>query len=632
MSESDYWQRFSRRRIGRRALLRGAAVTGAGLAAGAVIGCGGGGSNNNGSPGPSVRQVDDSHGAIPIADARQKYQPAPAGMHGGTLRYANADSIILDRFDPHQTQLGPMFSLQSAIFSRLYMYQSQEEPTWENIVPDLAEGAPEMVGDPPDTYVIKLRKGVKFHDNEHVRKDFPSLAGRELTADDVLYSINRQRNPDSPQRAFYYRSSQYATVDTIEKVDDYTIRIVTKGPVAPFFHFLADTNAMIIPREIVDQAKDTVDVTTGPTPEQRMIGTGPFMWDNLIWGTSFKAVRNPNWFGWGDPSLGRPNIDGYEVSGSFDDATSEPLFRKKGRDAAGWLDNPDWIFNLKDENPELVLQRVQLTPWVNSRLKANCPPFDDVRVRKAMHLAVDRQEVIDALWKGEARMVGPVGIGIKYWALPEEELAALPGYRRTTAERQADIKDARAAYEAAGSPELPPVWNADIPPYIPSFMSTYAATMKQNLGVDLVTRTHGYPQIFEGYLRNCDQAQMSWVFDNGWIDLDDWVYPYFHSKGPKNSFGVKDPELDTMLEAQRREFNVDRRRDLGYQIQRHLLGVNGDKPSCYARIDYAAFITSGLSWPYLKNRVTFPMVFGTTQWNANVWLDRNDPSYAGRPD
>jgi hypothetical protein len=225
-----------------------------------------------------------------------------------------------------------------------------------------------------------------------------------------------------------------------------------------------------------------------------------------------------------------------------------------------------------------------------------------------------------------------VGIGIKYWALPQEELESLPGYRTGKGERERDIADARAAFQAASSPELPRVWAADIPPYITSFMPTYSKTMSENLGVTVKAGTHSYPQIFESYLRECDQAAMTWVFDNGWIDLDDWVYPYFHTNGPKNSFGVSDPELDSMLEAQRREFDIDRRRQLGYDIQRHLLGVNGDKPSSYARLDYAAFISSSVAWPYVKNRVTFPMVFGNSQWNANVWLDRNDPSYDGRPD
>ena len=66
-------------------------------------------------------------------------------------------------------------------------------------------------------------------------------------------SYERQRNADdSVQKGYYYRASQYRTIDTIRAVDKYTVEIKTKEPVAPFFHFMADTNAMIIPKEIVD--------------------------------------------------------------------------------------------------------------------------------------------------------------------------------------------------------------------------------------------------------------------------------------------------------------------------------------------------------------------------------------------
>ena len=245
MSESNYWARFWRRRVSRRRLLAGAALTGTGLATAAVLGCGGG-SETGGTPGGGTGAPSGTGGAETVIDARRTFVP---GVRGGTLHYLGYDAVVLDRYDPHQTQFGPMYANTSAVFSKLYMYRSHEEPTWENIVPDLAEGIPEMVEKPPETltYIVKLRRGVKFHDTEAIRRNFPSLAGRELKADDVIFNFERQRNRNSPQWPFYYRSSQYETIDTIKKVDDYTIQIKTKAPVAPFYHFMADTNAMIIP-------------------------------------------------------------------------------------------------------------------------------------------------------------------------------------------------------------------------------------------------------------------------------------------------------------------------------------------------------------------------------------------------
>jgi peptide/nickel transport system substrate-binding protein len=663
MAESAYWTQFWKKKVNRRRLLAGSALTGTGLAAAAAVGC------SSATPGPSdggtggatggggAGDINDLVSVDPV-DARRVLTPGPDGGYsdvplevppensrGGTLTYIGFDAVVLDRYDPHQTQFGPMYSNLSAIFSKLYMYASHNEPTWDNIVPDIAESAPEMIGDPPDTYVVKLRKGVRFHNTDSARSNFPELAGRELTADDVIFSYQRQTNDDSPQKSYYYRSSQYKTIDSMEKVDDYTIRFTTKGPVAPFYHFLADTNAHILARELIDEEPapnsdvpwDSLDAfgSREPRPAARMIGTGPFTWKNLEFGIEFEAGRNPEWFGWSDPDLGRPWLDAYKATGQgLNDATIESLFRKKEIDVAGFINNPDWIVNIKDEIPELEFHRGVVSGWVGTRFKTYCKPFDDWRVRRALDLAVDRQEVVDVIGSGAWVKVGPVGKAVPLWALPDEELQTVPGYRTDPADRDADITEARQLFEAAGKPELPQIWFADVPDYIPRFVPTYLETIKRVLGIDqdIRTQTNPYSLIAEGLVvEECDRGAMTWGFDNGWIDLDDWVYPYFKTGGPKNSFQVSDPTLDALLDAQRAEFDFDTRLDLGYQIQRYLLGLtNPEADAAHVRPNYAAPGGGTISWPYFKNRVSFPW-FGNSYWNANIWLDQIDPSYQGRP-
>lgn len=652
--ESKYWDKFWQRKVNRRRLLSGTALAGTGLAAAGVVGCGSedegpkpsGGTG--GASGDTGLTAGDRYLALDFprpVDGRGTFVPAPADSRGGLLTYIGFDAVVLDRYDPHQTQFGPMYSNQSAVFSKLYRYASHEEPTWDNILPDLAEAAPEMIGDPPLTYVVKLRKGVKFHDTDKIRSNFPDLAGRELTADDVIFSFERQNNPESYQRTYYYRSSQVATIDKIEKVDDYTLRFTTKEPTAPFYHFMADTNAMIIPQEIVDDDPgpdgttpwDSVDSFQGrkPAPADRMIGTGPFIWDSLTFGIEYIAKRNENWFGWDDKSLGRPYLDGYKATGQgLNDATVESLFRRKQIDTAGFIDNPEWILNILDEIPELIFARQQVSGWLNSRLKTYCKPFDDWRVRRALHLAVDRQEVVDVIGSGAWIKVGPVNSAIKYWALPDDELQALPGYRTDRAGRDEDIAEARSLYEAAGSPDLPLIWFADVPGYIPRFAPTYIQTIQRNLGIskEIKYQTVPYSRIAEGLVsQECDQGIMTWGFDNGWIDLDDWVYPYFKKDGPKNSFHLDDPALNTLLDNQRREFDNEARKQIGYDIQRYLLGVTDPEAlGAHNRIDYACPGGGGIAWPYIKNRSSWPW-FGNQYWVAQTWFDKSDPSFDGRP-
>ena len=655
--ESNYWDKFWRKRYTRRRLISGSAIAGTGLALGAVVGCGGESTPSGTSGGPTPTGglycgPDATPGEKYLCldfekpvDGRRTFEPAPSDSRGGFLTYIGFDAVVLDRYDPHQTQFGPMYSNQSAVFSKLYRYASHEEPTWENILPDLATDAPEMVEPAPNllTYIVHLNQGVKFHNTDKIRANFPDLAGRELTAEDVKYSYDRQRNPNSYQHTYYYRSSQYETIETIEAVDKYTLKIVTKAPTAPFYHFMADTNAMIIPKEIVDMGPgpdgvtpwDSVDSykNRAPAPSDRMIGTGPFMWDSLTFGIEYRAIRNPEWFGWGDKSLGRPYLDGYKATGQgLNDATVESLFRRKEIDSAGFIDNPQWILNILDEIPELKFSRQQVSGWLNSRLKLYAKPFDDWRVRRALFLAADRQEIVDIIGSGAWIKVGPVNSAIKYWALPDDELLSLPGYR-VGADRDKDIQEARQLFEAAGKPDIPQIWFADVPAYISRYAPTYLETIKRNLGIDqdIKFQTVPYSRIAEGLVsEDAETGAFTWGYDNGWIDLDDWVYPYFKTGGPKNSFRAADTTLDQMLDKSRAEFDLEKRKQIGYDIQRYMLGVtNPQAPAAHARIDYACPGGGSIRWPYAKNDTSWPW-FGNQYWVAEGWFDHNDPSFADR--
>ena len=295
MEDSDYWTRWAKRRLSRRRLLTGAAGVGAGLAALSVVGCGGGGeeaaspspgASPGASPAGSRATPDGVRATCTIAGVTGP-PPAlePAKTRGGVQRWFGFEAMPLDTFDPHQTQFGPTASMHSAIFSKVLKYWDAYHGVIE---PDLAEAVPET----PDklTYVIKIRSGVRFHDTEKMRQQFPQVAGRELTAEDVKYSIERQMNKESPRSALYYRRSQWETIDKIELVDPLTLRITTKRPTAPFLHYLADTNNFIIAKELVDPAKDDMNSL------DKMIGTGPFILDKFVGLQAVRAVRNPDWF------------------------------------------------------------------------------------------------------------------------------------------------------------------------------------------------------------------------------------------------------------------------------------------------------------------------------------------------
>jgi ABC-type transport system substrate-binding protein len=273
MEGSAYWSRWAKRRLSRRRLLAGAAGAGAGLAALSLVGCGGGEEGTSPTPGaspaasPVGSAVATAAGEPGTVFHRWGDGPHPALVaataSGGVHRCFGYEPMTLDTFDPHQTQFGPTYSMHSLVFSKVLKYWDAYHGIRQ---PDLAEAIPEM----PDnlTYVIKIRDGVRFHDTDKARQQFPQVAGRQLTAEDVKYSIERQINEASPKRGLYYRASQWETIDKIELVDALTLRITTKKPTAPFMHYLADSNNYIIAKELVDPTTDDMNSL------DKMIGSG----------------------------------------------------------------------------------------------------------------------------------------------------------------------------------------------------------------------------------------------------------------------------------------------------------------------------------------------------------------------
>ena len=597
MGELDYWQRFWRRRLSRRRVLRGALWGGAGLAAAAVVGCGGGKKAATGTPAASA-----------TAASLQ-----PAGSRGGTLHLMGIEAFPSDTLDPFQTQYGPIYSAHSSVFSKVLRYESIEDGVR---VPDLASAMPET----PDqlTYIVHLRPGVRFQQPSKALGGSPSaeeqaIGGRELTAEDVKYSFERQTNQNSPRRALFVRASQFAVIESMRVVDPLTLEIRTKRPIAPFIHFLANTNSFVIPREVVDET----DQMNRP---EAMIGTGPFIWKEQIALQVMRMVRNPDWFGWDEPELDRPYIDGYESLFIYDDASIEAAFRTKKLDSAFQASNAQWVTDLRQQEPGLTTADAGFSAWVKAAFIVDRPPYNDLKVRKAIHLATDRRQIVDALWQGYGRAQGPVSWILKQWALPEDELLKLPGYRVDTQGRQEDEQEARRLYEAAGSPDLF-ITFGDQPGYVPQFAPQYKRKLEEVLGAKVDYQVRNYAIMNESNVRG--EMPFTWRYDNGWIDLDDWVYPNFHSTSSANVTRVSDPQLDSLLDAQREAFDFEERQDLGYQIQRYLL------ENVLAWSDFASYYMLWVVWPYYKN-FRPASFFGNSFHLANAWLDQSDPVFGSR--
>lgn len=567
------------------------------------------------------------------AGATRASKLAPAGSRGGVLRAYNFDAIIPDALDPHLTQMGPVVDLHSAVFSRLLRYEDERAGT---LAPDLCDGMPEQ----PDklTYVIKLRSGATFHDTPAFRLAHPDTAGRALRAADVKYSIERQVNAASPQAGRFFRADAWGVVDSLEARDARTLVVTLKTPTAPFLQFLAGRHAFVIPQGVTD-ANDEL------RRDLDMIGSGPFLLD--AWqpggaGSLMRLRRNPSWFAADDLAAtagrGRPFLEGYEAYVSpQQDLFDQMAFERKRVDTTDFTDVAALAREQKTNLADILLEQTDAGGVLASRLLLDRAPFKDDRVRRALHLAVDRRALASALYPAldgtaSAKLSGSVA-PVSPWALDPAELLKRPGYRGG-AGRDQDVREAKQLWAAAGGS----VGIGDLRMSVagvPAVLGSKAADLlqqglQQTLGVKLIAGTDasGYAFIAAALRRNLAAASEGVVpftlaFEDGGVDLDEWLYAQYRSGQSQNTYRLQDATLDAMLDKQRQEFDAEARRSQGLAIQDYLLAnVN-------ARLDYLAPVSRRVTWGYVRNS-TMPIWYGSLERLADTWLDQSHDAWSGR--
>jgi len=261
-----------------------------------------------------------------------------------------------------------------------------------NIIPALAESWTTT----PDglTYTFKLRKGVKFHGNAKFK---PS---RGFNADDVLFSYNRQADPNHPFHkvtpgqtfAYFEDMGMGKIVDKLEKIDERTVRFTLKHPEAPFLANMAMDFASIFSAEYAGR------MMAAGTPEvidREPIGTGPFQFgsyqkDAVIRYQAFHAY-------WG----GRPKIDNL-VYAITPDASVRYAKLKTGECHVMAFPKPADLALMKSDPSITVLTREGLNVGYIA-MNVEKKPFDDKFVRQALNMSVDKASILNSVFQGAGR-------------------------------------------------------------------------------------------------------------------------------------------------------------------------------------------------------------------------------------
>ena len=503
---------------------------------------------------------------------------------GGILRVRGYDPV---HFDHHLTTNAKTNTTLSFVHSTLLRYKVGPEvaPGTYTVEPHLAERWEE----PDDlTYVFHLRRGVTWHNK-------PPLSGRELVADDVKFTFDRFLN----EKANVLRET-LEPVERIEVVDRYTVKFVLKEPFVWLPYRLADSSGMWnIAPEVVEKFGDL------KTPESA-IGTGPFILERYEPNVKTVFKRNPAYF-----LKDQPYIDGVEWLSLEDESTGLAMYRTGQIDAGPWhwwsVRQAD-LESLKKSHPHLLYRDFQSIVAGGITMRTDQPPFNDVRVRRAISHALDRQGLIEAVSvRGEATPA--IGRGLAEWSLPVDQLGASAKYY------QYDPKEAKRLLAEVGYPK--------------GFKTQLTAT--SGLGRDLVDavqlvqrylkdvgiETELKLQEYGAYMATTAQGKyegMVYGPTTGARDPDGPSYARYIPDQLQNRGYVNDPKITAMLKEQRRTKDLEARRKIIYEFQRY------EAEQQYYVYANSVMVTG--SWqPYVKNYAP-NQTFDYGSRAAALWLER----------
>ena len=494
---------------------------------------------------------------------------AQTPKRGGVFRIRGEDPV--SGLDPHLVVNHHRIATNlSFTHSRLVRIKSgaQVKPGTMPIEPDLAESWTQ----PNDTtFVFKLRKGVRWHNK-------PPVNGRELTAEDVKYTYERFLTlKGNPNR------SMLEQVEKVEALDRYTVKFTLSEPFAWFLDYLAATVMWIVPREAVEKFGDLKKA-------EACIGSGRWTLERYDTNVRLSFVRNPNYF-----IPGLPYADAVEVVVDEDPSSRLAAWMTGKYDFA-----PEYgqcvrrldLEPVRRRKPTLQTQDFTVLFGGYTTMKLDREPFKDVRVRRALALASNWKEILETnAWSQGHGLPNPaIPAALREWAIPIDQLSA-EGRRLY----EQNIPEAKRLLADAGYPSGIKVPVEATLAWSPDYVDNLQVDMKNWKAGGIETELKS--KEFAAFMSTTIFGKFDKMAHSlrGGTPVPDITLYAAHIPGqPLNSSGVDDPKLTEMIRLQRRTYNVSKRREIVYDIQRHLA------EQVYYHYDPSTTTVS--AWePYVKN-------------------------------
>ncbi len=558
MADPTYWSR----RLDRRTAIRGAGVGLAGLAGAALFGCGGGATGETVAevkitPPPSrggnlfTTEQYPSLGKVPADQVRVKpgaYDGpvAPTGAERDIMANARRGGTVLTRYlDPPHMDFAR--TLSCTINSTMDYTKNKltraamnpfADPYKVQVEPDLAESW--EVNADATQFTFHLRKGVKFHNVAPVN-------GREFTSDDVKASYERYA-------AAGVQKDVWSVVASAEFPDKYTAIFKLNQPLSDFPTTIAAWSHMDA-REIIADAE---------LLKSKAIGTGPFL--QQTWTPKERSVftRNPDYF-----ESGLPFVD-QVITVVQDDVAVQ----RAGYLTDNWFnwtprDEPDAQDMLAKGPKDSVSHKspgVIGTNTTGIHFQMKNPKFQDIRVRRAFSMAIDRAEWDAARYAGEGGGYSIMPIPWPYIHDTRPTLESQGQYYQFNPTEASKLMQA-AGYSATNKLTLDaPVWYS---------RAEYREIMKPMLDkipeFDFKPRQVDNPTAVQMLNDRNYEDTMNVTYGPPVYAVDQALYPFFHSKAGLNHNNINDEIMDKLVTDQRKEQNPERQRELWKQAEDRML-------------------------------------------------------------
>ncbi|MFI5388022.1 MAG: ABC transporter substrate-binding protein, partial [Fimbriimonadales bacterium] len=400
MPDTKFWRSRGSRRLSRRNLLLTTGATGAGLA---LAACGGKGNSGSSSSGT---------GTSPAAA-----QP----KQGGTLTFGATDPAMWKQTDAAQALIFSVWHWTGRHALRL-------DPDTKKLTP-LTVASWEIPGDGSE-FILHVNPNAKIQNR-------PPANGRNFTADDLAWNINRIAGKlDPAHAALYQRATTMYPLDHTEAVDPTTCKVVMSKPSSTFLAGLTEAHNPMMPRDVVE----TGLLNNIPA----LAGHGPFMVKTYEEGGTMSFTRHPNYM-----LPGLPYLDQIDYITLPDAATKLSAFVSGKIDMYEEPSAQD-LPAIKASRPDAKLMSSGGLNWYHFRFQTEKPPFTDARVRKAIFLSLDYKQIGDGAWGDGWMYTGPLAPENPE-GFSQDQLKQLPGYNPNTKDK--DRQTAKDLMTAAGYPD-----------------------------------------------------------------------------------------------------------------------------------------------------------------------------------